>query len=46
MNDNLKIKFVLDDGEISVVTTHNENLLEIFGIKMMNRVKSKRSPRQ
>ena len=39
-----KIKYDLDSGEVSAVTTHDEDLLQILGSEMMRRVKSKHNP--
>ena len=44
INGKLKIKYDLDSGEVSVVITHEEDLLEIFGSGMMSRVESKHNP--
>ena len=36
----------MDSGEVSAGTTHNENVLEIFGSEMMSRVESKHNSRR
>ena len=41
INGKLKIKYDMHSGDVSAVPTHDENVLEIFGSEMINRVKNK-----
>ena len=45
-NGKLKIKYDMDSGEVSAVTVHDENVLEMFGSEMMSRVESKHNSRR
>ena len=36
----------MDSGEVSAVTAHDENVLEMFGSEMMSRVESKHNSRR
>ena len=40
VNGKLEIKYDLEDGEVSAVITHGENMPEIFGVEMMKESKA------
>ena len=46
INGKLKIKYDSDSGDVSVVITHDENLLETFGSKIMSRGENEHNPRR